>query len=206
MSTTALRFLQQENARLQEENKALREENLGLRHYMDALKSLAWATQQITSQENLLELIDKILYSARQVLNADDGSLLLLDEETDELAFVLVHGDVEQKLRGYRIKYNQGIAGWVATHYQPAIVNNPRQDPRFSPEVDDTFSFFTRSILAVPMIARSKLVGVIELVNKRADNGFSEADATLLSILGHVAAIALTELEIRLEAEEAAQL
>ena len=205
MSASTLRFLQQENARLQEENKALREENTGLRRYMDALKSLAWATRQITSQENLLDLIDKILFSARQLLDAEDGSLLLLDEETGELAFVLVHGDVEQRLRGYRIKRNQGIAGWVATHHQPLIVNNPRQDPRFSPEVDETFGFFTRSILGVPMIARGRLVGVIELLNKRAGGGFSEADATLLSILGHVAAIALAELEVRLEAEEAAQ-
>jgi GAF domain-containing protein len=205
VSTATLRFLQQENARLQEENKALREENMGLRRYMDALKSLAWATRQITSQENLLDLIDKILYTARQLLDAEDGSLLLLDEETGELAFVLVHGDVEQKLRGYRIKRNQGIAGWVATHHQPLIVNNPRQDPRFSSEVDETFGFFTRSILGVPMIARDKLVGVIELLNKRAGDGFSEADATLLSILGYVAAIALAELEVRLEAEEAAQ-
>ena len=47
MSTTTLRFLQQENTRLQEENKTLREENLGLRHYMDALKSLAWTRMNL---------------------------------------------------------------------------------------------------------------------------------------------------------------
>ena len=140
-----------------------------------------------------------------QVLDAEGGSLLLPDEETDELAFVLVHGDVEHELRGYRIKRQTGIAGWVATHHQPLAVNNPRQDPRFSSEVDETFSFFTRSILCVPMATRGKLIGVIELLNKRGGNGFSEADMTLLSILGRVAAIALEELDSRLEAEEAAR-
>ena len=205
MSTTALRFLQQENTRLHEENRALRQENSGLRRYMDALKSLAGATQQITSEENLLVLIDQILHNAMDVLNAEGGSLLLRDDETGELAFVLVHGDVENELRGFRIRGDVGIAGWVATNRKPLIINNPRQDPRFSPEIDETFGFITRSILCVPMIARDKLIGVIELLNKRDSHEFIEADMTLLSILGPVAAIVLEELDTRLEAEEAAR-
>ena len=202
MSTTALRFLQQENARLQDEAEVLREENLALRRYLTALKDLHWAAQQITSEQNLLNLLDQILDNALGVLGAEGGSLLLRDEETDELAFVLVHGDVEHELQGYRIGGNVGIAGWVATNHKPVIVNNPRQDRRFSVEVDETFSFVTRSILCVPMIARGKLVGVIELINKHSGEGFIEADASLLSILGHVAAIALEEMQARLEAED----
>jgi GAF domain-containing protein len=175
-----------------------------MRGYMSALQELNWAAQQIISEENLFDLLDKILFSALNVLRADDGSLLLLDEETNELVFVLVHGDIGQELRGYRIGSDVGIAGWVATHRQPLIVNNPRQDWRFSEQVDVGFEFQTRSILAVPMIARGRLVGVIELVNKRDDEGFAEADSTLLSILSIVAATALEEMQSRLEAEEAA--
>ena len=202
-STSALRFLQQENARLQEENKTLREDSLAFRHYMEALKDLYWATQRITSEENLFKLLDQILYNALSVLRAEDGSLLLLDEETDELVFVLVHGDIRHELRGYRIKSDVGIAGWVASQREPLIVNNPRQDGRFSLDIDEEFSFVTRSILCVPMIARGKLIGVIELLNKR-DDDFAEADATLLLILGQVAAIALEEMQTRFEAEEKA--
>jgi GAF domain-containing protein len=204
MSTSTLRFLQQENARLKKENDSLREENLAMRGYMSSLQELNWAAQQIISEVNLFDLLDKILFSALNVLRADDGSLLLLDQETNELVFVLVHGDIGQELRGYRISNDVGIAGWVATHRQPLIVNNPRQDWRFSEQVDVGFDFQTRSIVAVPMIARGKLVGVIELVNKRDEEGFAEADSTLLSILGVVAATALEEMQSRLEAEEAA--
>ncbi|MBI1878661.1 MAG: GAF domain-containing protein [Chloroflexi bacterium] len=201
-TTSALRFLQQENTRLQDENKTLREDSLAFRHYMEALKDLYWATQRITSEENLFNLLDQILYNAMSVLRAEDGSLLLLDEETNELVFVLVHGDIRNKLRGYRIKSNTGIAGWVARQREPLIVNNPRQDVRFSLDVDEEFSFVTRSILCVPMITRGKLIGVIEIVNKRAEE-FTETDTTLLLILAQVAAIALEEMQTRLEAEEA---
>jgi GAF domain-containing protein len=187
-----MRFLQQENTRLQEENKALEEENRALHRYMDALEDLYWAAQQIMSEENLLTLLDQILYNAMVVLRAEDGSLLLLDDETDELVFAVVHGDIRGELRGYRI----GGEG------EPLIVNNPRHDWRFSPQIDEAFGFVTRSILCVPMITRGKLVGVIELLNKYDGNKFIETDATLLSILAHVAATALEDMRSRLDSEE----
>jgi GAF domain-containing protein len=198
-----IRFLQQENARLQDENKALQEKNQDLHHYINALEDLHWAAQRITSEENLIDLLDQILYHAMAVISAEDGSLLLLDEETDELVFAVVHGDIRGQLRGYRIGGDIGIAGWVATEGEALIVNNPRQDWRFSPQIDEAFGFVTRSILCVPMITRGKLVGVIELLNKYNGTEFTEPDATLLSILGHVAATALDDMRSRLEKEEA---
>lgn len=205
MSTSTaqvMRFLQQENTRLQEENKTLQEENRALHRYMDSLQDLYWAAQQITSEENLINLLDQILYNAMVVLRAEDGSLLLLDDETDELVFAVVHGDIRGELRGYRIGGDIGIAGWVATEGEPLIVDNPRQDWRFSPQIDEAFGFVTRSILCVPMITRGKLVGVLELLNKYNGNRFMDADATLLSILAHVAATALEDMRSRLEDEE----
>ena len=202
MST--LRFLQQENARLKDKNETLQLENQALRHYIDALEELHWATQKIISEENLLNLLDQILYNAMSVHKAQGGSLLIRDEETGELGFVLVHGDIKKQLEGYRMEGNIGIAGWVATHREPLIVNNPRQDRRFSSQVDETFDFFTRSILCVPMVTRDKLVGVIQLINKQNGDQFAETDIALLSILSHVAATALEDINLRLEAEEIA--
>ena len=205
MSTSApqlMRFLQQENARLQDENKALQEKNQDLHHYIDALEDLYWATQRITSEENLLDLLDQILYHAMTVISAEDGSLLLLDDETDELVFAVVHGDIQGQLRGYLIGGDIGIAGWVATEGEPLIVNNPRQDWRFSPQIDEAFGFVTRSILCVPMVTRGRLIGVIELLNKYDGNEFFETDATLLSILAHIAATALDDMRTRFEKEQ----
>jgi sigma-B regulation protein RsbU (phosphoserine phosphatase) len=202
-STQTLRFLQQENTRLREENDTLREENRALHRYMDALEDLYWAAQQITSEENLIKLLDQILHHAMVVLRAEDGSLLLLDEDKYELVFAVVHGDIRGELRGYRIGGDIGIAGWVATEGEPLIVDNPRQDWRFSPQIDEAFGFVTRSIVCVPMITRGKLVGVIELLNKYDGNKFIETDATLLSILAHVAATALEDMRSRFERDEA---
>ena len=201
---SAVRFLQQENARLKEQLETLQDENLALRHYIDALEKLHLATQQIMSEENLFNLLDQILFNAMEVVGAENGSLLIRDEETGELAFVLVHGDIQQKLKGYRMDGKVGIAGWVATHRESLIVDNAHQDSRFSSQVDETFNFYTRSILCAPMVANDKVIGVIQLINKKNGHQFIETDLALVSVLGHIAATALETINARLEAEEIA--
>jgi len=88
---------------------------------------------------------------------------------------------------GYRIKSDAGIAGWVVENQQPIIVNHPRQDWRFSVQVDEEFHFTTRSIASVPVTSeQGKFMGVIQLLNKRGE--FTQADIALLLILSQVAA------------------
>jgi GAF domain-containing protein len=201
MSSQVLRFLQEQNAGLQEENKLLREENQALRMYASALGELHRAASTITSADNLLSLLNKILYNALTVLDASDGSVMLLDEEAGELVFVLVHGDMEGKLRGYRISKGLGIAGWVASNREPLIANDARQDWRFSPHVDEAFNFLTRSILCVPMMSRGRVLGVIEVLNKFSGEGFNATDLNLLSILGYIAGAALDDMRQHIEEE-----
>ena len=88
------------------------------------------------------------------------------------------------------------MVGWVMENGEPVIVNNPRQDWRFFLQVDEDFSFHTRSILCVPVLRKDQpigvdeIIGVIELVNKDQP-GFSEADVTLALILSDIATAAL---------------
>ncbi len=191
MDTEAVRFLQQENARLQEEGRALREENQSLRRYLDAVRELYWTAQHVDSAANPLDLLDQLLHQIIEGTGAEDGSISYLDEIAGELVFVLVHGGLRQALRSYRMKSDAGIAGWVVSHQEPIIVNHPRQDWRFSREVDQEFNFFTRSIVCVPMIIQEKLVGVIELLNKRGGE-FTDMDIAILSMLSPVAARVLS--------------
>lgn len=191
MSDAPLRFLQQENSRLQEENKGLREENASLREQLGAVGELNAALQRLESTGTPLTLLDELLHKTMEVIGARDGSISRLDRFTGELEFVLVRGEIWRELPGYRIKPGTGIAGWVVNEREPLIVNNPRQDWRFSLEVDQEFGFVTRSIVCVPIIAHDQLIGVIELLNK-ANGAFNETDLAVLSMLSQVAAKILT--------------
>ncbi|MGQ9626361.1 MAG: GAF domain-containing protein [Anaerolineae bacterium] len=201
-TSQTLRFLQQENRRLQEENTALRKEVQTLQEYMKSLRALYQASLTLSSESDLISLLNKILYAALNVLDASDGSLLLLDEEKGELVFASVLGAVSSSLPKYRIPKNMGVAGWVASNAEPLIVNSPRFDPRFSPHVDETFNFRTNSLICVPLIADERVIGVVEVLNKFSGEEFNENDLNLLTFLAHIAAIAIRKVEKHLEAEE----
>ncbi|HEC34309.1 MAG TPA: GAF domain-containing protein [Chloroflexi bacterium] len=186
-----IRFLQQENIRLRQENRLLTDEVHALRRYVRALQRLQETVQRFTPQKDILDLLDETLDCALALLDAADGSLLLVDEETDELVFVLVHGVVRETLPGYRFDRRQGIAGWVVEHAEPVIVNNVRADPRFLPKVDECLGFVTRSLVAVPLAARGRVLGVIEVLNKRFGEDFTDDDVSLLSVLATLCASAL---------------
>lgn len=205
MNAATLQHYQQENRRLRAENEKLLEENVALRSYLTVLEELYQATQEITSKDNLFELLNVILYSAMRVIRAEDGSLLLRDERSGELEFVLVHSQIQQELIGHRIPEDEGVAGWVARNKSPLIVNRPRQDPRFSDSVDSAFNFSTSGLVAVPMMTGDKLMGVIELLNKEDHTDFNNTDTLLLLILGQAAATALEEIRRHLEGDSAAE-
>jgi GAF domain-containing protein len=190
-STSTLRFLQNENRRLREENESLREEVLALREYMKALRALHQATQTITAEQQLEPLLARILHAALRVMDAADGSLALLDESTGQLVFAVVLGELRTALQGYRIDQNMGIAGWVATHGEPVIVNNARQDGRFSPFVDDSFGFRTNALICVPLFVEGRVIGVIEVLNRFSGEDFTDTDLDLLTILASIAAVAI---------------
>ena len=188
-----VRFLQQECSRLRDENQVLVDEVSALRRYIRALQAFEQRVQRFSPEQDVLTLLDETLEYALELLDADDVSLMLVDEETDDLVFALVHGTVHETLPGYRFGRQQGIAGWVAEQGEPVIVNAVRSDPRFMPEVDERFGFVTQSLVAVPLVARGRVLGVIEVLNKRSGEPFSEEDAGLLSILATLAAFAIDD-------------
>lgn len=189
--TKLVRFLQQECSRLQDEKQLLLDEVHALRRYVRALQDLQETIQRFTPEHDILQLLGETLACSMTLLDTADGSLMLVDEETDELAFVLVHGAARDSLVGQRFDRRKGIAGWAAEHAQPVIVNNVHTDMRFFPEVGERIGFETRSLIAVPLVARGQVLGVIEVINKRSGEDFTEEDASLLSVLATLAASAL---------------
>jgi GAF domain-containing protein len=144
---------------------------------------------------NLVQLLDDLLGSALAVLGSSDGSLLLLDDETEELVFVVVHGTARERLTGYRLPPGRGIAGWVADQKEPAIVQDVQKDKRFYPQVDETFGFRTQTLACVPLLDGDRVLGVIEAINKLDHREFSPEDHLLLMVVAQLAAVAIHRAE-----------
>jgi GAF domain-containing protein len=186
MSTSATRFLQQENIRLTKEIEALKHQNLTLVSYFEIAIALCQTSQQLSPLDPPLAILDELVNKVKDTIGAEDCSIMRLDEEAGELEYILVQGELSQQLKGYRMSSSQGIAGWVVENKEPIIVNYPRQDWRFSAQVDEEFGFLTRSIASAPIMSRNKLYGVIHMLNKHGE--FNRADIALMLILSQATA------------------
>ncbi|WP_022664897.1 GAF domain-containing protein [Desulfospira joergensenii] len=145
----------------------------------------------INSTVDLVDVLSLIMKYANIVTDAGASTLMLLDEKTGELVFSVPTGPNAEELKDIRIPPGAGVAGWVAQNQQHVLVKDAREDSRFYSGVDDMTGAETRSLLCVPMRSKRKIIGVLEVINKNDDAGFSEDDALLLSIFSHQAAIAI---------------
>ncbi len=145
----------------------------------------------LTSSLQLDQVLRTIMEKIEEFLRPDNWSLLLLDEEKQELYFELAVGKASQALRDVRVKMGQGIAGWVAQHGETVVVPDTSKDTRFFSKVDEKTKTETQSIVAVPVRFRDTCLGVIELINCVGPDGFDPRDLKLLEALSDFAAIAL---------------
>jgi len=130
------------------------------------------------------------LETMTRLMNAEAGSLLLLDEKSGELYFEVALGEKGEKVKEIRLKRGEGIAGWVAEHGTPLVIDDVTSDPRFQGRVDKCTDFITKSMACVPIKIKDKVVGVLQAINK-VDGRFTEDEIDLFQLFSNEVAIAL---------------
>lgn len=145
---------------------------------------------ELYSEIDLTTLLDKIAEKISEYLGCEQASIFLYDSVREELFFEVATGEEQAELKKIVMKKGQGLVGWVAEHEEPEIVNDCSRDPRFSARADRKTLFTTNSLLAVPVIQESKLLGVLEAVNK-IDGQFSDEDRILVESIAHFVSIPL---------------
>lgn len=148
-------------------------------------------TTRINSEQEIHSLLKVIMDTARELLHTEGASLLLYDEDTGELVFNVISGDSDQYLHEKRVPAGEGIAGECARDRKPILVADAERDPRVFKGIDRQIGFVTRNLLAVPMIARERLIGVLETVNTEDSRDFTRKDIQLLTYLANMAALAV---------------
>lgn len=155
------------------------------------LELLVDVSRILSSKLDTDELIQNIMEFASRVVKSEASSLLLLDKKTNELVFNVVLGEKGDQIKEIRLKVGEGIAGWVAKEKKATIVNDVAKDSRWTSKADDKSKFKTRNILAVPLMAKGKLLGVVEAINQMNNEDFTEADQRVFEAFASQAAIAI---------------
>ncbi|MFH1282502.1 MAG: ATP-binding protein [bacterium] len=160
------------------------------------LELLVDVSRIISSKLNLKELLETIMECATRVVRAEASSLLLVDEKTHELYFDVALGDKGDEIKTIRLKMGEGIAGWVAKNKAAAVVNDVSSDSRWTQKADDKTSFNTKAILAVPLLAKGRVVGVIEAINRLDNQPFSDEDQKIFEAFASQAAVAIENAQL----------
>ena len=180
-----------ENARLFDE----------LRQRVAELMTLNEINQAITSTLDLQEMLTIINEHIIQLLNVATSSVVLYDEVERSLWVAAVSGEGSNLVRGKRLPLGEGVVGWVIESSKAVLVPDISKDARFDSIFKQEHSFVIRSILCVPLQAKGKTIGAVEVINK-ADELFDQADLRLLQSVAAPAATAIDNARLFEQAQD----
>jgi signal transduction histidine kinase len=162
-----------------------------------ALREIGAALAPTEELDNVLELL---LAKTQELLESDRAMLFILDESTGALfSRLLVGGEVQS----IRMQVGRGIAGTVAQTGKTIRLRNAYSDSRFEPEWDRLTGFITRSLLATPLRDHlGSTIGVLQVLNKKNNQEFSDDDEALLIALSTQAAVVIAHSRLVLRLSE----
>ncbi|HYH42481.1 MAG TPA: GAF domain-containing protein, partial [Burkholderiales bacterium] len=147
------------------------------------------------------ELLEEVLCTALKVVNAEAGSILLAEAETQQLVFRYGVKESSKGLLGTAIPWDQGIAGAVFQSGEAELILDAKEDPRHFAVVDEITGFHTRDMVVLPLKRwEGKPIGVLEVLNK-AQGRLDEEDAALLGVVSAFAAMAIEQARLYEEAK-----
>jgi len=159
------------------------------------LELISRMSETLNSILDIDQVLTVFLSEVRNLLNVAGTSVWLVDKESGDVICRQAAGIQVKKVRGYRLKQKNGIAGWVSTSGQCVMVPDTREDRRYHNGVDQKMEIEFRSILSVPLRARGNIIGAIQVVDM-LPNRFKTTHQTLLEALAGTAAVAIENAQL----------
>lgn len=121
--------------------------------------------------------LEEIINQITKDLEGEAGSVLLIDENREDLFFAAAAGEKKAEVKDLRLALGEGIAGWVAKNNQIVLSDDVNQDPRFNSEISKKINFPNKAMICIPLESDNRVIGVIQIINKIGEkNAFTFAD------------------------------
>lgn len=157
---------------------------------LDSYLRLIEISRDLASTLDLDTLLDDIVRASADITHAEAASILLYDDTSRQLYFQVATNIDEPTMRGLVVPLEKSIAGWIVTNRKSVRIDDAHKDLRFFGDVEQTVGFPTKSLLGIPLITKNKVVGVLEVINKKRGR-FTDPDESMLTVLGAQAAVAI---------------
>jgi len=171
--------------------RALIEERVlssALENRVRELGAILRAGRAVASTLSLDDVLDLILHTARELLGATEGSVMLFDSEKKNLRIAASVG-LGEDAATRTIPIGEGVAGWVAEFREAIVLNGDVSDPRFRRFIPKDRA--VRSAMSAPLYARAEPVGVLNVSVSDGDREYNEHDLRALTVFAEHAAIAI---------------
>ncbi|MCP4980866.1 MAG: GAF domain-containing protein [Gammaproteobacteria bacterium] len=160
-----------------------------------ALNRMDETMRAMRSSFDLKRLITDLLALVLHACDSENGSLILVDDDTDELVFAEVVGAAREQLLNHRIDNDTGIVGHVVRTHQAMLVTDVQNSSKWSAEVDRVIGFNTNALMCAPLFNSAKTFGAIEVVNIMSGDQFDDNDLAILRVTARFVSQALQEAE-----------
>lgn len=156
---------------------------------LEHLETLYHITRRINSSLELNEVLNEVMDRVIEVTGAERGFLMLRDDE-GELAFNVARGLNQEDLTDPEFQVSKTIVGVVEEKREPLLTNNAQYDDRFNQE-GSIVGLRLRSILCVPIMVKTKMIGVVYVDNRLQTGIFGNSDRDLLAAFASQAGVAI---------------
>ena len=164
---------------------------------IDHLERLLEVVRGLTTAPDLESFLQTVINEATELTNSELSSILEYDADAEELRFLAMHWFQRDLLRPMGVPLDGSAAGWVYRRGQPLIIQDAKMDQRHFKVVDRVTKHETSSLVAVPLMVRGEVVGVLEALNKKDHAHYTEEDLTILETLGALAAQAMQNFSLQ---------
>ncbi|MCK4800762.1 MAG: GAF domain-containing sensor histidine kinase [Anaerolineales bacterium] len=154
----------------------------------------------LASELDLNILLSKIVDAACEVSDAEEASILLYDPHKNTLYFQAATNLDSLLKRGLVVPLEKSIAGWIVTNQEAVIVDNPQKDKRHFNDIGKITSIECKSLLGIPLLSKGKVIGVLEVINKKG-GAFTKEDQDVLLALGGQATVAIENSRLFLQSD-----
>jgi len=159
----------------------LQKENQSLKRSVEELSIINEIATAINSALSLDNILESITQKCRKHLKVEQVAVMLLDEKKEEKPFQTMIRGWDEATGVIPLRLDTQLTGWMLKNRTPLLINDFQNDKRFHLVSNETE--FIRSLLSVPLLCKSKMIGLISVFNKTIESGFNDDDQRLLSII-----------------------
>lgn len=174
------------NSRLIEFRKELSRK---IRQKTKALSFLYRIERDVSNKLKMEDVLKVIVEKVGSILNVKICSILLINDKTGKLSVECAKGLEPKILKDTELEVGNKISGWVVKHNRPILVKNIEKDTRFAKSNEE--KYYNKSLMSVPLAIKNKVIGVINVNNKKTRRIFNREDFRLLKQIAAQVAVVI---------------